>query len=82
MLIVLSAPSGAGKTTIAHALLDSVHGLRFSISATTRQKRGGEDNGVDYYFLEKEEFKHRIEAGELVEYEEIFGNFSQSEPLP
>lgn len=75
MLIVLSAPSGAGKTTIAHALLDSVSGLRFSISATTRAKRGGEVDGVDYYFLDTEDFKRRIDAGELVEYEEIFGNY-------
>ncbi len=75
-LIVLSAPSGAGKTTIARYLLSRfTDKLRFSVSATTRAKRPGEINGKDYYFLSREEFEHRIGAGELIEYEEIFGNY-------
>ncbi len=75
-LIVLSAPSGAGKTTIARYLLSRfTDKLRFSVSATTREKRPGEIDGKDYYFLSREEFEHRIGAGELIEYEEIFGNY-------
>lgn len=75
MLVVLSAPSGAGKTTIAKILLQDVEGLEFSISATTRQKRDGERDKVDYYFLTKEEFEERIAQNDLVEYEQIFGNY-------
>jgi guanylate kinase len=74
MLIVLSAPSGTGKTTIARALMQDVETLRFSVSATTRPQRNGEENGSDYHFLSREEFERRIEQNDLVEYEEIFGN--------
>lgn len=72
--VVLSAPSGAGKTTIAHRLLERNRGWRFSVSATTRPKRPGEINGEDYYFLTPEEFRQRIDHGDLVEWEEIYGN--------
>lgn len=75
MLIVLSAPSGAGKTTIARRLLSDFSALRFSISATTRAIREGERDGIDYYFLSREDFDRRIAQNELVEYEEIFGNY-------
>jgi len=75
-LIVLSAPSGAGKTTIAHYLLSRfADKLRFSVSATTREKRPGEIDGKDYHFLSRKEFEHRIAEGKLIEYEEIFGNY-------
>lgn len=74
-LIVLAAPSGAGKTTIAHALLKEFPMMRFSISATTRPKRPKEKDSKDYYFLTKEEFQKKIENNELAEYEEIFGNY-------
>lgn len=74
-LIVLSAPSGAGKTTVARYLLSVLPNAEFSVSATTRPQRQGEVNGRDYYFLTREEFNRRIEHGELVEYEEIFGNY-------
>jgi guanylate kinase len=73
-LIVLAAPSGAGKTTIAHKLLDRHPNWRFSVSATTRNKRFSERDGVDYHFLTREEFERSIATGDLVEYEEIFGN--------
>jgi guanylate kinase len=75
-LIVVSAPSGAGKTTIAKRIL-SAHSdkLTFSVSATTRPMREGERDGIDYYFLTKEEFLHKIKGNELIEYEEIFGNY-------
>jgi len=74
-LIVLSAPSGAGKTTVARHLLQVFPMLRFSVSATTRPKRRGEIDKKDYYFLTRDEFKRRIEHGDLIEYEEIFGNY-------
>jgi guanylate kinase len=74
-LLVLSAPSGAGKTTVARHLLESFPFLRFSVSATTRTQRPGEQNGRDYFFLSRDEFKARIASDDLIEYEEIFGNY-------
>ncbi|MES2110045.1 MAG: guanylate kinase [Bacteroidota bacterium] len=71
-LIIFSAPSGAGKTTIVHHLLTKVPGLEFSISATTRNPRGEEVNGKDYYFISKEEFLHRIAKKHFVEFEEVY----------
>lgn len=74
-LIVLSAPSGAGKTTVARHLLQTFPFLRFSVSATTRAKRAGEEHGRDYFFLSRDEFRRAIEQDDLIEYEEIFGNY-------
>lgn len=74
-LIVLSAPSGAGKTTVARHLLKQFPFLSFSVSATTRPQRPGEVHGKDYFFLSREEFRDRIERNDLIEYEEIFGNY-------
>lgn len=74
-LIVLSAPSGAGKTTVARHLLSAFPFLRFSVSATTRPKRAGEVHGKDYFFLSRDEFRHAIEQNDLIESEEIFGNY-------
>jgi guanylate kinase len=74
-LVVISAPSGAGKSTIARAILEAHPTLGFSVSATTRQVRNGEQEGRDYFFLTKEEFRRRIEAGDFVEWEEIYGNY-------
>ncbi len=71
-LIIFSAPSGAGKTTIVHHLLKKVPELEFSISATTRNARGEEVNGKDYYFISKEEFLHRIAKKQFVEFEEVY----------
>ena len=71
-LIVLTAPSGAGKTTIARRLMSVVPGLRFSVSATTRPPREGEREGVDYFFLSVDEFNKRIEADGFVEHEEVY----------
>lgn len=71
-LIILTAPSGAGKTTIKTALLDRMENLGFSISATTRSQRDGEQDGVDYYFLSPAEFKLKIEENKFVEYEEVY----------
>jgi len=71
-LIILSAPSGAGKTTIVHYLLNKLPELAFSISATTRAKRGNETNNEDYYFIGKEDFLHKIAQKEFVEFEEVY----------
>jgi guanylate kinase len=74
-LIVISAPSGCGKTTIAKAILAKHPEMLFSVSATTRPMRNGEVNGKDYFFLTKQEFEARIKDGGLVEWEEIYGNY-------
>jgi len=74
-LLVLSSPSGGGKSTIAKELLAKFENLKFSVSATTRAKRDGEINGVQYHFLKKDEFEEKIKSGEFVEYEQIFGNY-------
>lgn len=74
-VVVLSAPSGAGKTTIAHRLLERNPRWCFSVSATTRSMRPNEVNGEDYHFLSVEEFNRRVEHGDLVEWEEIYGNY-------
>lgn len=71
-LVIFSAPSGAGKTTIVHHLLSKIPELEFSISATTRPKRGDEVHGRDYYFISKEEFLHKIAKKEFVEFEEVY----------
>lgn len=72
-LIVFSAPSGSGKTTIVKHLLENPElNLAFSVSAATREARDGEVNGKDYYFISLEEFKHHIKADEFVEWEEVY----------
>lgn len=71
-LIIFSAPSGAGKTTIVRHLLDKNLNLEFSISATSRGKRYTETNGKDYYFLSTEEFKKKIENNEFLEWQEVY----------
>lgn len=75
--IIFCAPSGSGKTTLVKYLLNTNPDLGFSISASTRDKRGRtEENGKDYYFLSKEEFRQRIEKDEFIEWEEVYeGNF-------
>ena len=71
-LVIFSAPSGAGKTTIVQHLLKKIPGLEFSVSATTRKARGDEQNNKDYYFISKEEFLHRIAKKQFVEFEEVY----------
>ena len=72
-LIVFSAPSGAGKTTLVKHIIETFNDIEFSISATSRIARGEEKDGVDYYFLSNKEFKARIENEEFIEYEEVYG---------
>lgn len=71
-IVVLTAPSGAGKTTIAHRVMEAMPELQFSISATTRPPRDDETDGEDYHFLSVEEFQTRIEDDDLLEYEEVY----------
>lgn len=72
--IIFSAPSGAGKTTIVHSLLQKELGLEFSISATTRAKRAVEREGKDYHYLSVEEFKSKIADESFIEWEEVYEN--------
>ncbi|ATB32548.1 guanylate kinase [Melittangium boletus] len=75
LLLVLSAPSGTGKTTLARQLLTELPDAIFSISVTTRQPRGREKDGVDYHFVDVASFQERIERGEFVEWAEVYGHF-------
>ena len=71
-LIIFSAPSGSGKTTIVKHLLQQIPTLGFSVSATTRSQRAGEADGKDYYFLSQQDFKEKIDSGEMIEWEEVY----------
>jgi guanylate kinase len=71
-IFVVSAPSGAGKTTIVKSILKDIPELAFSISATTRKKRDNETDGVDYHFLTEEDFLNKIEKNEFVEWEKFY----------
>lgn len=71
-VIIFSAPSGAGKSTIVSHLLEKDLGLEFSVSATCRTPRGKEVHGREYYFFSREEFQKRIDAGEFLEWEEVY----------
>ena len=75
MLIIISSPSGAGKTTICKELLNRDKNIKISISDTTRVPRDDEVNGKDYNFVSEQEFKSKIKNGEYVEYANVFGNF-------
>lgn len=71
-LLVFSAPSGSGKTTLVNHLLSEIPNMAFSVSATTRQPRGQEQNGVEYYFMSLEEFQQRVENDEFLEWQEVY----------
>ena len=71
-IIVLCGPSGSGKTTLARHVMTEMPNLAFSISATTRDKREGEKDGVDYHFISVDDFHKRIAADEFIEYEEVY----------
>src|SRR5437667_6926445 len=72
IIFILSAPSGAGKTTISRAALKAIRGLQASVSLTTRAPREGEVDGSDYHFVSDAEFRRRVEAGELSEWARVF----------
>jgi guanylate kinase len=73
-VIVVSAPSGAGKTTVLARVLEAVSGLRFSVSHTTREPRPGETDGVEYHFVDRPAFERLREDGQLLEWAEVHGN--------
>ncbi|HRQ26860.1 guanylate kinase [Hyphomicrobium sp.] len=75
LLLVLSSPSGAGKTSLARALLDTDPDIRLSVSATTRKPRPGEVDGEDYWFVDEAKFKAMIEGEEFLEWATVFGNY-------
>jgi guanylate kinase len=75
ILYVISAPSGAGKTTLCKEIVDIFPQLRHSVSYTTRPPRAGEIDGRDYFFISGEEFRRMVEAGEFAEWAEVHGNF-------
>lgn len=75
LLLVLSAPSGAGKTTLAHRLLKEFPEAKLSISTTTRSPRGAEQEDVEYHFVNTETFTQMIDRGEFVEWAEVYGHF-------
>ena len=74
LFIVISAPSGGGKTTLCQKLLAANPGIRRAITCTTRPPRPGEIDGVDYYFLQKEDFLRRVDQGEFLEHATVFDN--------
>jgi len=75
ILACISSPSGGGKTTVCRRLVAHREEYRFSISCTTRPPRGEETDGVDYYFLSREAFRQKIQAGDLAEYQEVHGHY-------
>ncbi len=75
LMLVLSSPSGAGKTTLSRQLLDNDKQIQLSVSCTTRQKRPGERDGIDYRFVDTATFRGMIERKQFLEYAEVFGNY-------
>ena len=75
IMVVLSSPSGAGKTTVAREVLKQEKNLNISISCTTRRARPSEVNGVDYYFISEVQYKEKVYKGEFLEHAEVFGNY-------
>ena len=82
LLIILSSPSGAGKSTLAQRIKTWDENCVFSISATTRKPREGEQNGKDYYFISEDEFRKKVSNGEMLEHAEVFGNLYGSPISP
>ncbi|HEX8925830.1 MAG TPA: guanylate kinase [Terriglobales bacterium] len=75
LVFIISAPSGSGKSTLVNGLRNTVEGIDFSISFTTRAPRGSEQEGREYHYITREEFEARIERGEFLEYADVFGNY-------
>ena len=75
LLLILSSPSGAGKSTLSRRLMDWDRSLRFSVSATTRPPRPGEQDGREYYFRSRVAFEAMVREGQMLEHAEVFGNF-------
>lgn len=81
-LFVISGPSGAGKSTVITRLLKQLNNVYFSVSATTREPRRGERDGVDYHFIKKEDFEQLIKEDQLLEYAEFVGNYYGTPAMP
>ena len=75
ILIVISSPSGAGKTSLANSIVEENENISFSTSVTTRPPRDGEKNGREYHFVEKDQFIRMIKNKRFIEYAEVFGNY-------
>jgi guanylate kinase len=82
LLLILSSPSGAGKSTLARRLMQWDPTIRFSVSATTRPPRPGEEDGREYYFRSRQEFETMVETGDMLEHAEVFGNLYGSPKAP
>ncbi|MBA3017577.1 MAG: guanylate kinase [Proteobacteria bacterium] len=74
-LFIITAPSGAGKTTLCKAVLDRIPDMLYSVSYTTRKPRKGEQNEIDYYFITEDDFKNRIKNGKWAEWAKVYGNY-------
>ncbi|WP_133126777.1 guanylate kinase [Legionella nagasakiensis] len=74
-LFIVAAPSGGGKTSLVKKLISNVSNIEVSISHTTRKKRPGEEEGIDYYFVKEEDFAHKIAGGDFVEYARVFNHY-------
>jgi guanylate kinase len=74
LLVIVSSPSGAGKTTLCHRLMREYPAIKFSVSYTTRKPRSGEKDGVDYWFVAPDKFQQMIDAGDFAEWAEVHGN--------
>ena len=81
-IIVITAPSGAGKTSVSKKLMECFPALSFSISAATRKARGSEKHGVDYYFISPEEFEQKIQNDEFLEWEMVYDCLLYTSPSP
>src|ERR1700688_1549029 len=82
LMLVLSSPSGAGKTTIARKLLQREPNLKMSVSATTRPRRQGEVQGIDYQFVEASAFGEMVNRGEFLEHAKVFGHYYGTPRMP
>jgi guanylate kinase len=78
-LVIISGPSGVGKSTICSQLVSQVDNVYLSVSTTTREKKAGEQDGKDYWFVSRDEFERRIKAGNFLEHAEVFGNLYGTE---
>ena len=74
-IYIVSAPSGAGKTSLVKSVMREVADILLPVSHTTRKKRVGEKHGVDYYFVDKQDFLYMVDAGQMIEYAKVFGNY-------
>ena len=81
-MLIMSSPSGAGKTTITRELLKRDNNITMSVSATTREPRPGEVDGEDYYFVSKTEFERMVSSGEMMEHARVFGNAYGTPKMP